>query len=515
LNGVNELALRNGNWYTTRLVQAEANQKKRISTDGVVIVTGGTSGLGLLYAKWLANNGQKELALVSRSGMKSETQDVIDEMTKANCNVKVYKADITNLTGVNALIGDVEQQQGQISGLVHAAGLLVDSALYNMTTDQLFAVMDAKVSGAWNLHKALEDKSLDLFVCFSSAASILGTTGQGNYVAANYFLDQLAHYRSSLGLVATTINWGNIGEVGMAAAQENRGDRLKEEGMDIYMPSDIPNLLESIHGLGIEQVIALKINMQQWAKNNPNVSTNTFYSHLLSDEDAVEENIGNEVLAADTYNGAIKRLKEILKTHVSTITKISAQRIKEDATFKSMGIDSMMALQLKNKVKAEFDLNLAVSTIWTYPTIEKYAGFVGEELKLKERFASPDMTSTDDVADADTYSTAIKRLRDTVKQTISSVTKIPVGRLKEDTTFKRMGIDSMMALQLKNKLQAELKLKLTVSTVWTYPTIDKYVEFLGKELKLKDKYQAQEVKPTTSNVDDMSLEDVMRELGEK
>lgn len=385
-----EFVIRDGKARTPILSRFEGslpNFNNHFSGDGAYLITGGTSGLGLLYAKWMVQSGARKIALVSRSGEKPETIAAMDEMKQVGANVRVYKADISDINAVKTLLGDIERDLGKWVGVVHGAGVLDDASLLEMTPKQFNNVMDAKVKGAWNLHKASIGKNLDTFTLFSSGASVLGTPGQGNYVAANMFLDQLAHLRFNNKMVAKSINWGNIGEVGLAAAQENRGNRLVELGIGAFLPKNLPNYFSALLVTEGPQWMLMDIDFEKWAKGNPSVLKNYFYKKVLNiNSETSNESPKTSIYKAATFAQAKRQINEFVKLTVSGITKVPVSKIKEDATFKSMGIDSLMAIQLKNKLQAEFNVTLAVSSIWAHPTVDKYGDFIIGELKLKEQY---------------------------------------------------------------------------------------------------------------------------------
>jgi acyl carrier protein len=332
-------------------------------------------------------NGARKIALVSRSGEKPETIAAIDEMKNAGANVKVYKADISDSKVVQSLLNEIEIDLGKWAGVVHAAGILDDASLLELTQVQFNNVLSAKVKGAWNLHKASIGKNLDTFTLFSSGASVLGTSGQGNYVAANMFLDQLAHLRFNNNMVAKSINWGNIGEVGLAAAQENRGNRLIELGIGAFLPKNLPNYFSALLVAEGPQWMLMDIDFEKWSKGNPSILKNYFYKKVLNlNSETSNENQKTSIYKAATFAQAKRQINEFVKTTVSGITKVPLTKIKEDATFKSMGIDSLMAIQLKNKLQAEFNITLPVSSIWAHPTVDKYGDFLIAELKLKDQY---------------------------------------------------------------------------------------------------------------------------------
>jgi len=524
---IKEWAYRNGHWYTPvlKLVAKVAPSTIPFNDKITYLITGGTSGLGLVFAEWLADRGVKNLALVSRSGMKPETQPVVARLKSKGIKVEVFKADVANPDELAKMVMEVETVLPSVRGVVHAAGVLDDGAFLNLTPEQFNKVLAPKINGAWNLHQYFSSRILESFVLFSSGASVLGTAAQGNYTAANMALDQLANYRKALGLAALSINFGNIGEIGLAAADLKRGERLKDQGMGLILPDQLPVYFDALFDLPGAQYMLMDIDFGKWAQSNSGVTGNAFFSRVLPQQDVEAPEALASSASAQFPNlaAAVRHFRNSLKTHIAAITKVPAARIKEDATFKSLGIDSLMAVQLKNKLQAEFGLELAVSSIWTYPTVEKYADFIADELGIEAQLAQSPQQQEPAVREGRQFTSkaaAVRQIRTTIRTHLSAITKIPAAKIKEDATFKSMGVDSLMAVQLKNKLQAEFDLTLAVSSIWTYATVEKYADFLVDELGISDQ-PAQETTaaalPATpdsieKSVEDMSLDELMKAL---
>lgn len=484
-----EWVFRAQKWYTPILkaVHPVSSVAEAFTSGTTYLITGGTSGLGLVFAEWLATKGVKNLALVSRSGMKPETQPVVERLRNQGIKVEVFRADVANPDELARLVMEIETVLPTIRGVVHAAGVLDDGAFLNLSAEQFNKVLAPKINGGWNLHKYFSVRTLESFVLFSSGASILGTAGQANYTAANMALDQLANYRKSLGLAALSINFGNIGEVGLAAADIRRGQRLAEQGMSVITPEQLPAYLDALFDLPGAQYMLMDINFDQWAAFNSGVQGNTFYSKVLKGIPYQPVSVNTEEITPVFTNksGAIRHYKSVIKNLISAITKIPVSKIREDATFKSLGIDSLMAVQLKNKLQTESGLDLTVSGIWTYPTVEKYAEYLVEELEIEEQSS----VISEDETPKWTYTSrgaAVREFKNTIKNHLSAITKIPVNKIKEDATFKSMGVDSLMAVQLKNKFQIDFDINIAVSSIWTYSTIEKYAEFVADEKNIID-----------------------------
>ncbi|MCO5248508.1 MAG: beta-ketoacyl reductase [Chitinophagales bacterium] len=467
-------------------ITAHNEETHQLDTDGTYLITGGTSGLGLYFAEWLTTQGVKSLALVSRSGMKAETQAVVDRLKVNEVNIEVYAVDISNANALNTLVQDIESKQSEIKSVVHAAGVLDDGAFLNLTTEQFGKVLTPKINGAWNLHTYFKDRNLSNFILFSSAATVLGSAAQANYNAGNMVLDQLAQLRNAQDLPALSINFGNIGEIGLAAADIKRGERLKEQGMNTMSPDELSIYFKQVLDLQLTQCVLLDIDFKTWSESNEGIKDNHFYQYVLQvSEEKLESKTDN--LPYTNKAGAVRYYKNAIKGMISKITKIPSSKIKGDATFKSIGIDSLMAVQLKNALQKESGLDLMVASIWTYPTVDKYTDFIVQELKIEDKTSSA-VRIEDEVRNW-TYTNknaAVKDFKNILKEHISAITKIPSFKIKEDATFKSMGIDSLMAVQLKNKFQSEFGINIAVSSIWTYSTVEKYAQFIADELKIND-----------------------------
>ena len=479
---IKEWVIRERKYWTPVLNQVETSAPAApLSSVGTYLITGGTSGLGLAFAEWLTTKGVRNLALVSRSGKKAETLTIVEKLVNQGVRVEIFQADVSDYSQVQQLISDI-QGSGlpTVIGVVHAAGVLNDGAFANLTKEQFNEVLSPKINGSWNLHRYFSEAQLESFILFSSAASIIGTAGQANYSGANMAMDQLAYYRKSRGQAALTINYGNIGKIGMAASDSKRGAKLEEQGMDIIEPEELPALWDEILDLSGAQYMLMKINFERWAENNSNVRGNLLYREVLTPQ--IKKNEEDKIAFTSTLQ-AQRHYKQLIKRLVAQITKIPESKIKEDATFKSMGLDSLMAVQLKNKLKDIMGRDFKVADIWTYPTVEKFSEFIVSELNI----STP---STDiEIAHANPLSnriSAVRHFKTELKKHLSNITKIPSAKIKEDATFKSLGVDSLMVVQLKNRLQAELNIAISVADIWTYPTVEKCAAFLADTLKYED-----------------------------
>lgn len=251
-----------------RLTSCSAARSGALSADATYLITGGLGGLGLAVAGWMIEQGARHIVLVGRSAPSTGAAAQVERMRAAGAEITIVSADVSVASEVTALFERMHAGMPPLRGVVHAAGVLDNAPIVDLDAVRLAKVLAPKADGAWNLHTATAHEQLDFFVLFSSAVSVLGSPGQGNYAAANTFLDVLAHFRHRLGLPAISINWGPWVDIGLVAA----GDFLPasarssaagvkgitpERGLEAFaralrhddaqltvLPFDIANLLE-------------------------------------------------------------------------------------------------------------------------------------------------------------------------------------------------------------------------------------------------------------------------------
>ena len=197
----------------------------RLREDRTWLVTGGLGGIGCAIAGQLAERGAKVIVLNGRRAPDAAAEDTIRALEARGVKVRVEIADMTDAAAVDAMLARVDSDLPPLAGVIHSVGVLSDGALANQSWERFERVLSPKVLGAWHLHRATEDRDLDLFILFSSAVGIVGSAGQANHAAANAFLDQLALHRRARGLPGQAIAWGAWSGVG--EAEENR-DRIEE-----------------------------------------------------------------------------------------------------------------------------------------------------------------------------------------------------------------------------------------------------------------------------------------------
>ena len=343
-----------------------------IKREATYLVTGGLGGLGLCLARLLARQGAAHLLLIGRSGVSTETQrQAVAELQGLGTEITVAAADVADAAQLAALLAALPADR-PLRGVVHAAGLLDDALLPEQSVQRFHTVMAPKVAGAWNLHQLTRDRELDFFVLYSSVAALLGTPGQGNYAAANAFLDALAHHRKGLGLPALSLGWGPFADVGLAAAQENRGARLAGRGMRLLSPAEGGQLFERLLHSEQTQVAPCPFDAQKWVEFYPEAASSPFLQPLLGEQRDQDADAASRGWLAELRARPLAAAREQLAEHVgkqlALVLRRDPRELHADAPFRALGLDSLMGLELRNRLQASTGLALPATTVWTYAT---------------------------------------------------------------------------------------------------------------------------------------------------
>ncbi len=272
-----------------------ASEDGTIQAHATYLITGGLGGLGLVYARWLAEQGAHHLMLVGRSEASAQAREQLREIEEMGVEVFIAQGDISQEADVKRILDHIADKMPPLRGIIHAAGVLDDGILLEQTCSRFSSVMAPKVGGAWNLHTLTQSMPLDFFILFSAGASLLGSAGQSNYAAANAFLDALAHYRRSCGLPALSINWGPWAEVGMAVKLGDQNQRRwSSQGMDLIRPSDGMKIFGQLLNLSSAQIAVLPIRWNKLKGQNENLEIRPFLRLLIKDNSRSAQHMQRE-----------------------------------------------------------------------------------------------------------------------------------------------------------------------------------------------------------------------------
>ncbi len=362
----------------------------RLSSFATYLLTGGLGGLGLSLAQWLVERGAKHLVLMSRSGASMAAEEKIRALQAQGAQVVVAAGDVAEEQDVARALAEIKSAMPPLRGIIHAAGVLKDGMLLQQGWENFATVMAPKIAGAWLLHQLTKDTPLDFFVLFSSIVSVLGFKGQGNYAAANAFLDGFAHWRTSLGMKTLSLNWGPWAEVGMAAALGNR-ERRRWTAQGINLINMEQGWAALAHALELEaaQLTVLPINWTTYAQqftndNNPPAFLSGLISKARTTNTVTQpkEEISFEQRLQNTPPD--KRWSLLLAHVREQAAKIlclpPSKRVELSQPLREMGLDSLMTVELRNALSTTLGRALPGSLVFDYPTIEAIANYLAEKV---------------------------------------------------------------------------------------------------------------------------------------
>ncbi|HVD77687.1 MAG TPA: type I polyketide synthase, partial [Vicinamibacteria bacterium] len=344
-----------------------------IRSDVSYLVTGGLGGLGLAVARWLVDEGARSLVLVGRHGPSPEARTALETMETAGARVTVALADVSDAGRLAAVLADIDERLPPLRGIIHAAGVLNDGILARMDKTRFESVMGAKVDGAWHLHEQTAGRPLDFFILFSSAAGVLGSPGQGNYSAASAFLDALAFHRRAAGLPALSIDWGPWSEVGLAA-RPDRGGRLAAQGMESLTPRQGVSVFAQLLKGGPAQVAVMPVDWHDWREVHRAAAGSPLLANFADEEPAVTDaGPRSTVTAAMLLATGLEERQQVLNAHlrqeVARVLGLSASKLDVNQPLSTLGIDSLMAVELKNRIETDLKVSVPLIKVIQGPSV--------------------------------------------------------------------------------------------------------------------------------------------------
>jgi acyl transferase domain-containing protein len=389
------VALRRDGRFVARLVPASETHRFSRATDdgragqrrdGTWLVTGGSGHLGRIVTEWLVARGVRHLVLASRTFVRGDRPDWIAALDKAGVTVVTCACDVSDGPAVNALVEQIAASMPPLVGVLHLAGVLKDRTLAEETVAGFREVFAPKAAGAWNLHTALAGFPIEHFILFSSAAPVLGAPGQGAYSAANAALDGLARFRRARGLPAVSINWGPWADGGMAAGQDPADARWRRFGIEpLAVAAGLVHLDAALFNPP-EQLLVLPRSAGAPMPQAP------LFAELTPAPPAERGAPGSGRAAHGSFRATLDALPpasrrtalvEQLKARAAAVLGIQTSgpiAIAVDHPLQELGMDSMMAVELRNAVVEAIDRDLPITLLFDYPSIARIADFVLETL---------------------------------------------------------------------------------------------------------------------------------------
>nr|WP_051841559.1 beta-ketoacyl reductase [Streptomyces lavendulae] len=394
-----QVALRPSGLFGRRLVHAslaDAPLAPAWKPRGTTLVTGGTGALGAHVARWLAENGAEHLILTSRRGDGAPGAATLrEELAVLGARVTISACDMADRDAVAALLASVPAEQ-PLTAVVHTAGVLDDGVIDGLTPQRFATVLAPKADAALTLHELTRDLDLSAFVLFSGVAGTLGDAGQGNYAAANSYLDALAEQRYADGLPATSVAWGRWGDSGLAAGGAI-GERLDRGGVPAMAPRSAIRALQQALDHADPAVAVADIQWERFAPGYTAVRPSPFLGDLpevrriaqaapaAGDGDAGAPGAPGEALrrrlTVMPQTEQALAVLELVRTHAATaLGHAGTDEVGAGRAFKELGFDSLIALELRNRLNAATGLKLPATLVFDHPTPAVLADFLRAEI---------------------------------------------------------------------------------------------------------------------------------------
>ena len=489
-----QLAVRDGLLYVPRLVRQAEKARGAAAPrlrEGVYLVTGGLGALGLRVAEWLVSRGARHLLLVGRRGLAGDdaTQAAVASLRERGVDVQVEMADVASREDVARVMSGIASRPVPLAGVVHAAGVDRVQPLRDLAARDFASVLGPKVAGARLLHEHTRALPLDLFICFSSVASVLGASGRSHYSAGNAFLDALAHERRQEGLPSLTVNWGPWKGGGMATAESlAQFERIGNRGLD---PAAAIRLLDAALDSGLPQVAIADIDWNRFRvayearRARPIVS-------------AIERAPADRVESRPTISGAwveelalqpeqARRTLLVARIRGEVARTLGLERAEDvplDRGFFEMGMDSLTCAELCDALQRKlgfgctaevFDHPRAGALADTLLTRMALGGHTQVEVRRQESERADARGS-----DPERHHDLVDLLRQEAAATLGFES---AETLPRDLSFTELGMDSLAAADFAARVQQRLGVILSTA-VFDHPTFERLAAFLSLQAGL-------------------------------
>ena len=363
-------------------VQIDAGRDMRLSGEASYLVTGGLKGFGAVIGNWLSQRGAGTVVLANRSGEPDEeARTLIGEMEGRGTRVEAVSLDVTDAAAVADLFAACANAGRGIRGIVHGAAVIDDSFISQLDRQRLDRVLEPKVAGAINLHNAacMQKSVLDFFLSMSSIAETVGSAGQANYTAANAVLNAVAAWRRAQGLAGQAVAWGAIGGAGFISRSEALANYLESAGI---RPIPAPDAAAALDQLLQARDTTLAYANLDWAaigRANPAALKNPRTGAMVSQKPGQRSRLQQELMGI-----ARDRWEETLADHIrldlAKVLKVEAATIADDRKLSELGLDSLSAFELKNRIEASIEIEIPIAQFIQAPTIAKLAALIAGTL---------------------------------------------------------------------------------------------------------------------------------------
>ena len=365
----------------------------RLDPQASYLVTGGLRGFGLRTAQWLAGKGARHLVLVGRGGAPEESRAALDALAASGVQARVARCDVADRGALEALLEELRASMPPLRGVVHAAAVIQDGLIRNLTREQLRANLGAKALGAVHLDALTRGMELDFFVLYSSATTLFGNPGQAAYVAANCALESLAAARRAEGLPALAVGWGPIADAGYLARHPEVREALEARiGGPALAAEEALGVLERLllEGSPERAVLRFDRGMPRFlaAARAPKYRPLAARFDKLEDAAGEKESLARWLEQLDDAELAAL-FGDIVRKEVGAILRLPPERIDMQRPLQDLGLDSLMGVELMTAVEQRFGVNIPVMAMSDVGTIERLVERIIRELRRARASAEP------------------------------------------------------------------------------------------------------------------------------
>jgi acetoacetyl-CoA synthetase len=382
-------AYRGGVRSVQRLTQFSSERDgttPRLSSHATYLITGGLGVLGLVFAQWLAERGARHLALVGRRPPDAAALAALDRLRALGAQLHISQVDVTQIGEVRGLFERLAAEAPPVAGVIHTAGVIDSAILRDQSWERFAPVLAPKVAGAWNLHLATRELSLGFFVMISSTAAVLGHAGTANYVAANAFVDSLAHARRAGGWPALSINLGPLAGFGLISSAV--GDSLAREGIQTMTREQVLAAFSRALVADEPQVVVAPVDWQQFEKYRGQQRL----TELVRATRTVQEAGApfSTRLDAAARESRLEMLSDYVRAEVAKATGMDdVALLATDRGFFEQGMDSLSSIELRNRLQRGLARTLPATLAFDYPNVEALVAYLRREVYGDAYFAEP------------------------------------------------------------------------------------------------------------------------------
>ena len=418
VNG-NEIKYQQGQRQKRQLTDfyPQTHQVLPIKEKGTYLISGGAGKLGLLFARYFAKTYQANLILLGRSALSVDQQQVIDELISMGSEVVYHEIDVTDLVAVNDLIENAKQQFGGLDGIIHSAGVVDVTPITQLSKAEFKNTLAPKLDGMLNLDIACKKEALDFFVSFSSVSALLGDLGAGSYAFANRFMDSFALIRNQWRAqgkrhgATISINWPLWAAGGMEIPDEEIAlfnfsgisGLTEEEGLLAFETALSADRSQLVLATGKLEKIrrTFKVRVEQSAEGSSGFSKTFVQTSIpmLSKLERSEAKLNVQALKANPplSNGLLQSAIEIITDHLSEIIKTDKSVINVNASFESLGMESVMLMEMQNSLKKKFE-KLPKTALFEYDSVSRLAKYlVANDKETLNQLVGNDAESNDEL----------------------------------------------------------------------------------------------------------------------